>query len=133
MKLILIAIAGLILILSTGCSSITKGRTDVVNVNISNCGEPTECSATNKKGTWDFTAPGPVTVKKSDDPLTIKCQDGEDVVTRTLAPTSGEMIWGNVLVGGGIGAAIDASTDAHLDLPDTTTLVRQSCRGKTIE
>ena len=42
------------------------------------------------------------------------------------------MIWGNALLGGVIGAGVDASTDAHWDLPDTVTLHRKFCRGEPV-
>ena len=61
---------------SVGCASITKGTQDTLQVEVANCGERIPCTATNKKGTWQFTAPGPVTVKKSDDQLAIRCEDG---------------------------------------------------------
>ena len=42
------------------------------------------------------------------------------------------MIWGNVLLGGIMGAGVDANTDANQELPDTITLNRQTCRGKPL-
>ena len=80
-----------------GCASITKGTNDTVQVQVSNCSTPMDCTATNKKGSWPFTAPGPVTFKKSDTDLTIACNDGDEVITRSLKPTRGGMIWGNQL------------------------------------
>ena len=56
-----------------GCATITKGTTDTVQVEVSNCGEQIECTVSNKKGSWDFKAPGSVTFKKSDDPLNLTC------------------------------------------------------------
>ena len=123
-------LAILLVALLPGCASITMGTDQTLNVDFSNCMEAVNCTATNKKGTWTFTAPGPVTVDKSDDQLVIRCEDGEEYVTRAIAPNSDEMVWGNVILGGGIGAAIDSSTDAHWELPNTVTLVRQSCRGE---
>ena len=120
------------LFLACGCASITKGTTQSVQVEIGNCGEPTECIASNKKGTWEFTAPGSVTVKKSDDPLHIRCEDGDNVVTRSVSPNRDAMIWGNAIFGGVIGAGVDASTDAHWELPETVTLHRQTCRGESL-
>ena len=122
------AVASLIAAVSMcGCASITKGTTQAINVDTANCGKPTVCTATNKKGSWEFTAPGPVTIEKSDDPLVIRCKDGVDYVTRTIAPDDDAMVWGNVLFGGVIGAAVDSSTDAHWEVPPSITINRKNC------
>ena len=126
-----ICIAGGIL-LAGGCASITKGTSDVIHVEVANCGEKIQCTASNKKGSWEFDAPGSVRIKKSDDALRIECEDGEHTVTRSVSPVGGAMIWGNVLAGGIIGAGVDASTDANQELPDSIAIHRQTCRGKSL-
>ena len=108
------------------------GTSDVVNVEVSNCGESIECTAANKKGSWDFRAPGSVRIKKSDDALRITCQDGDETITRSVTPEGTSKIWGNVLLGGIIGAGVDASTDANQELPETITLHRKNCGGKPL-
>ena len=120
-------------VLGGGCASITKGTSDVVNVEIANCGETVDCTASNKKGSWGFKAPGSVRIKKSDDALRITCEDGDGTVTRSVMPQRDAMIWGNVLVGGIIGAGVDSNTDANQELPDSITLHRQTCRGKPLD
>ena len=126
-----IAVAGLML--ATGCASITQGTHDVVHVEVANCGETIQCTASNKKGSWEFDAPGSVRIKKSDDALRITCPDGDHTVTRSIMPTGDAMIWGNVVLGGVIGAGVDASTDANQQLPDSVTSHRQTCRGKALD
>jgi len=110
-----------------GCASITKGTKDTIQVEVSNCSEPMDCTATNKKGSWPFKAPGPVTFKKSDQELVIKCDDDGEVIAQVVRPTKSSMVWGNVLLGGAIGGGIDASTDAHWETPDSITLFRNNC------
>ena len=122
-----------VLLLHVGCATITKGTTDTIQVEVSNCGEVIECKASNKKGSWDFTAPGPVTFKKSDDNLVVTCQDGDNVITRRVAPTRGSMAWGNVLVGGIIGGGVDSATDAHWDMVDSVSIRRAVCHGRDVE
>jgi hypothetical protein len=126
----LLAIAGLAL--ATGCASITQGTSDTIHVEVANCGETIQCTATNKKGSWQFDAPGSVKFKKSDDALRIECEDGDQKVTRAVTPTADAMIWGNAILGGVIGAAVDANTDANQELPDSITLHRQTCRGEPV-
>ena len=115
-----------------GCASITMGTESNLYVEIPNCTESVECTATNKKGTWDFTGPGNVTFKKSDDALHIVCKDGEGLARRTVKPTKNEMVWGNVLFGGIIGGGVDANTDAHWETPESVNLYRETCRGKAV-
>lgn len=116
--------------LLSGCASIAKGTKDVLQVNIANCNEAIECTATNKKGTYGFTAPGPVKFKKSDDNLIIVCKDGDDDITMPVTPTRGGMVWGNIVFGGFIGGGVDAVTDAHWDMADAVTLHRTYCKGE---
>ena len=86
-----------------------------------------------QKGSWPFKAPGPITFKKSDSNLTLRCKDGDSTLTRVITPTRGSMAWGNVIAGGAIGAGIDASTDAHWETIDSISLHRQNCRGEKIQ
>ena len=95
-------------VFATGCSTITKGTTDVLDVRLRNCPDDLECVATNKKGSWPFTPPAAVRFKKSDDDLRIECRSDDLFVTRSLTPVQGGTIWGNVLAGGVIGAGVDA-------------------------
>ena len=124
----------LILILGTltGCATITKGTEDTVQVQIGNCGEKIQCTATNKKGSWNFTAPGPVRFKKSDDPLTITCDDGPEVLSVQIVPVRGSMAWGNIIFGGIIGGGVDSGTDAHWDTTDSLVVARKYCNGEIL-
>jgi hypothetical protein len=127
MKFILSILAIAMSIGMQGCATVTKGTTDTIQVNVSNCGESMYCTASNKKGSWSFTAPGPVTFKKSDNDLVITCDDGGAIITQRLKPTRGGMIWGNVLIGGIIGGTLDAITDAHWNTADSLTFNRNNC------
>ena len=115
------------LLLVSGCASITMGTKQSVQVEVSNCSKPTRCTAANKKGSWYFTAPGSVSVEKSDRALTIRCKDGKEFITRKVTPNKDSMVWGNVIFGGVIGGGWDGHTDAHWEYPETVTLVRNTC------
>jgi hypothetical protein len=128
-----ILFVGALLLVSTGCASITKGTKGVTQVQIENCSEAISCEATNKKGSWEFDAPGPVQYKKSDEEMAITCDDGAEKLTTRMLPTKSAMVWGNVLVGGIIGGGVDASTDAHWEYPETITLHRKYCNGVAVE
>lgn len=110
-----------------GCATVTKGTTDTIYVGISNCIKTMECTATNKKGYWQFTAPGSVTFLKSDDDLFITCDDDGEVISRMVTPERGGMIWGNAILGGLLGTGYDAYTDAHWNTSDGVSLHRVNC------
>ena len=131
-KAAIVAVALTGVMLFTGCASITQGTTDTVQVGIGNCVEQIPCTATNKKGSWEFTAPGPVRFKKSDDTLIITCEDHTETVTFEVIPVRGGMAWGNVVFGGIIGGGIDSATDAHWKTADSITLARKYCNGQPI-
>jgi len=127
MKILAASLGAVALVVVQGCASITKGTTDSITVNFANCNKQTACTASNKKGDWVFSAPGSVRFKKSDNPLTITCQDGPAQTTTKVTPTRGGMAWGNVVFGGVIGGGIDSSTDAHWDIADSVTMYRAHC------
>jgi hypothetical protein len=129
-----LAVVACLLVATTGCASITKGTKGVTQVQIDNCAEVISCDGTNKKGTWKFSAPGPLKYKKSDDDMVIACEDGPgEQLSVRMSPTKSAMVWGNVLVGGVIGGGVDASTDAHWDYPESITLHRRYCNGVAVE
>ena len=116
-KVILTTIAALAV---TACSSIVNEKTTGINVDAPGCPSRTECTLKNKKAEYEFSVPAHVTVTKSDDPLHIECRtpDGRTYINATESKM-GNMIWGNVVFGGGIGAIVDAHTDAHRIYPHT--------------
>ena len=141
--------------LLSGCATIFKGSTDNVHVAIANCGEPIMCKAHNnqakkfirweketdspflrkkivsEKIVWDFTAPGTVAFDKSENPLTITCQDGDELLRTQIAPEPGGWLWLNIIAPIPlVGFFVDAGTDAHWQTPDSVTLNRAYCRGK---
>lgn len=123
-KVILLSLTSLLL---HGCASITGGTSDTMQVMIANCNKTMQCEAVNKKGKYPFTAPGPVTFKKSDDDLNITCKDGDEVISQRVSPVRGSMAWGNILFGGIIGAGVDASSDAHWEMVDSVLIYRENC------
>ncbi|MDA8002686.1 MAG: hypothetical protein MPL62_15505 [Alphaproteobacteria bacterium] len=131
------AVASLITVaLLSGCASLVNGGKDALYVEITNCGEPISCKASNKKGAWRFTAPGSVQFTKSDNPLTIACQDGNATLKSQVTPRRGGWLNGGVWVLAniwpflGIGFFVDAATDAHWSMLDSVSLHREYCRGK---
>lgn len=107
---------------ATGCASISKPKVSTVTVKVPlACSGQVECTVTNKKETRVVVPTGDTTIKKSDDPLRIVCFDreGQPYHNTEVAGTRTDRAWGNLLLGGVVGAGIDAHTDAHWEYPNT--------------
>jgi hypothetical protein len=63
---------------------------------------------TNDVGTWFVTTPGSTTVQRSNKDLQITCKkEGIDVGTASVVSRTKGNMFGNILLGGGIGAIVD--------------------------
>jgi hypothetical protein len=123
MKTIIIVTALLAL---TGCASISGEKMQPITVQalhdnkeIAGAG----CTLTNDAGSWFLTTPGSVTVHKSTGDLAIDCKKDDVYGRQTLVSKSNGAVWGNILIGGGVGYIIDRNTGAGFDYPATTTIV----------
>lgn len=115
-------------ILLSGCASITSGKMQPVSVNTVNHEgddiDDAKCSLMNDKGTWYVSStPGSVTVQKSYSDMTITCKK-KGLKTGSMSIKSGSNggVWGNVVAGGLIGYAVDASSGAGFDYPTNITV-----------
>lgn len=121
-RIICVALAAL----TTGCASIVTGQNQPISVQARAGMTPVsgaECELTNDKGTWFVTSPGSATVTRSYDDLHVKCsRDGFEPATTTVKSTTKGMAFGNILVGGIIGAAVDMGSGAAYDYPSLITV-----------
>jgi hypothetical protein len=123
--LALVAGAGIVL---PGCASITGSKQQSILVSTeSESGAPVEkadCTLTNPKGSWDVTTPSAVWVNRAGDDMTVACKKpGEpDGLARLISRANGGM-FGNILIGGGIGALVDNNSGAGYDYPHEVVVV----------
>ncbi len=95
------------------CATITKGTTQAVVVNTPGA-DGAVCELKSEKiGLVTVTTPGSVTLKRSGQPIQVHCskpcfQDGVGVIDSKLETN----VAGNIILGGVIGAGIDAATGA---------------------
>ena len=76
------------------------------------------CELSNAKGKWLVTSPGSVTITRSNDNMLITCRkDGQDDGVVALVSATRGAMFGNILLGGGIGAIIDHDSGAAYDYP----------------
>ena len=104
-----------------GCASVVDGSTQTIYVKTIP-EVAANCSASNSQGNWQFVSPASIVIKKSGSVLTIRCskpgwQDGTFYAAGRASTTA--MIGSMLPYVGLLNAAVDASTGAALDYPDT--------------
>lgn len=106
----------------SGCASVTGSKYQSLSVETKqkNGDDVSEasCKLNNDKGAWYLKTPGTTTVHKSNEALHIKCEiEAFDPGTATVESAAGGAVWGNILIGGGIGWLIDHSSGSAYDYP----------------
>ncbi len=121
--------------LMTGCAAITSGKQQPVSVNTVCDGEPiveASCTLVNSKGSWEVTTPGSVMIHKAYGDLAVDCKKGDSAASTTFKSKNNKAVWGNILVGGLIGYAVDAGSGAGFDYPSPMTVTMNApCPEKT--
>ena len=86
------------------------------------------CTLMNDKGQWFVTSPGSTMIQKSVGDLSVTCKKADSVGVLVLKSSSNSNVWGNVLAGGLIGYAIDASSGAGFNYQNMITVtLSQPC------
>lgn len=121
--------------LTTGCASIVNGTNQPLSVETRLKGSTVagaNCKLVNDKGTWFVTSPGSITVHRSGEDLSVKCEkDGIQPGVGAVKSSTKGMAFGNILFGGPIGAGVDIANGSAFDYPsliqiemgETTTIV----------
>ena len=108
--------------MSSGCASIVSGTNQPISVETKLKGSPVVgayCKLNNDKGTWFVTTPGSITIQRSVQNLDIKCdKEGTEPGLLSVKSSAKAMAFGNILLGGPIGAGIDVVTGAAFDYPN---------------
>jgi len=111
------AVGGALAFALSGCASLVKGTSDTIKVT-SLPVDGADCTLKNGIGSWTVTTPGTAKVDKSKTDLDVTCtkvgfQDAHKIMESHFEG----MTAGNLILGGGIGIAVDASTGAmnHYD------------------
>ena len=107
----------------TGCATISgSGSTQSVSVQTfaadGNEVEGVKCDMTNDEGTWFVLTPGSTIVHRSNKDLQVICKKtGMDVGTANVVSRTKGNMWGNILLGGGVGAIIDHNNGTAYEYP----------------
>jgi hypothetical protein len=133
-RLLKLALLAVPLLLQIGCASITGSRNQPISVTTTHEGKPITgayCTLVNDKGTFYVNTPGTVTVLKAYGDMSATCKKEESHVGVSVFQSANEgAVWGNILAGGIIGYAVDASTGAGFSYPPTLNI--EMIRGNVI-
>jgi len=124
-----------ILFLVTGCASLTGSKNQPIAITAICEAEQVQaanCTVTNDKGVIYVSTPGTAFVNKSTSDLTVSCtKDKVQSNSAIVKSSSNTNVWGNILMGGPIGLAIDAGTGAGFDYPNSVNVTFNSpCPSK---
>lgn len=102
----------------TGCASVVSGAHQKISV-VTTPVEGAQCSLDNDKGKWNISkTPDSVLVHKSGKNLVIMCEKkGYNKARSEVKPELNKAVYGNILVGGAIGGAIDRSNGSAYQYP----------------
>ena len=87
------------------------------------------CSLKNDKGSWLVSAPGKVTITNDNSLLEISCK-GQYVpsFSVTALPMPTMSMFGNVLLGGVLGAAVDVYNNTGMKYPENIDISNPNCK-----
>lgn len=107
-------------LLSTGCSTVINGSDQDVFVKTMHDDNPkeTECVVSTNRQVRSVDANRSVNLHRDEGLLVAECENEAQRGVAEVEPDFGGVIWGNLIIGGIIGAVIDANTDAHYTYPD---------------
>jgi hypothetical protein len=110
----------------TGCATVIKGTTQSIAVVTTLHGAEVagaKCELSNTKGVWYVTTPGAAEIHRGYGELAVNCKkDGlPDGMVDAKSSTTGS-VFGNLLLGGAIGATVDIANGAAYDYPFRITV-----------
>ncbi len=126
LKLILIIAASSTVL--SGCATITGNSSQPVSVQAYDTHQTpltgVKCKLTNDKGTWYTNAPDSVMVQKSAGDLHVVCEKPglEPGLAKVVSKVNAGM-FGNIIVGGGVGAIIDHTKGTAYNYPSVLNVV----------
>jgi len=111
-----------------GCASVLKDKTQPVKVEVldheGNSVAGAKCDLQNDRGTFNVETPNTVFVRKSAGELVVTCKEPEHgQADGKLISRVGGAVFGNILLGGAIGAIVDSASGVAYNYPEWVKLV----------
>lgn len=121
-------------VLVSGCATINADYTQPITVLAVCAGSSrpveAECVLYNDKSRKIISSPGTVAIARSSSELHVQCsRHGAKNARAVLNSTGDEKILGNLVVGGVVGALVDAGTGAAFNYPNRVTVLMDCSTG----
>jgi hypothetical protein len=101
-----------------GCATIVEGTSQTVAISTQPPGAACSVSRDGMQISAVISTPGSIKIDKSRKDLSITCtKDGYQTTTMNYSSSFNGMTFGNVILGGAVGAVVDASTGANYNYP----------------
>ena len=110
-----------------GCATLTNDPNQPIEFVAPGCkGVQVKCSARNKRGSWTFSPPETVYIRRSDDLLHVRCSAaGQEYDQSIPSRLGGKIIASAIFLDFGI---VDAITDKHREYP--AQIVITACQAR---
>jgi hypothetical protein len=118
-----LALAAAFVLLASGCATITKGQAQTVTVNTDPAGATCTLSRDGATIAVVNPTPGSISIGKASGAISVLCRKtGYQDASGALAASFQAMTFGNILLGGIIGIAVDAASGAMHEYPPMVTI-----------
>ena len=117
--------AALIATQIVGCATIVSSNNQTVTVKAMHENkeiEGTRCVLQNSKGEWTTVTPQSINIRKAWADLNVTCRKNGATGNKVVKSSAEGATFGNIIVGGGVGALVDAGTGNGYSYPDTITV-----------
>ncbi len=136
LKKLIILIGSIIMV---GCATVTGGgNSQTISVNTVNeygvAVQGAVCNLSNDKGNWKLSSPDQVTITKSDKAMIVRCEKApSEPGIATVESSVRGALFGNIIAGGLIGAAIDHTSGAGYEYPEFIKVMLGMSTGYKIQ
>jgi hypothetical protein len=108
-----------------GCSTIVSSNNQTVTVKALHENKEVAgatCTLRNSKGEWTTVTPQSVNIRKAWADLDVTCRKDQATGSKTIKSSAEGSTFGNIILGGGVGALVDAGTGNGYSYPDAFTI-----------
>lgn len=137
-RTLVLAFSAAVAALITGCASVTGSPTQNMAVQTRDqTGDEikgAKCTLSNNKGRWSLETPGFTTIQKSNQDMQVNCtKEGLEPGNQAVVSETLGSMFGNIIIGGGIGALIDHNSGAAYEYPSMVRVLMRAPNKKESE